>query len=122
MFSIQLDGTTMALPTERLVEKVRKVKGGPLGRERVCGPLQRGNSGMQISNFGRSSRGSHFLSTGRGNTKRSLTGAGAISQASFLNLFTKGLLERRLEPSLWDPVDRTAIAQAGWMSLNERAY
>ncbi|MGP1275242.1 MAG: valine--tRNA ligase, partial [Caulobacterales bacterium] len=35
-----------------------------------------------------------------------------VSQMSFLDLYRKGLLERRLEPTLWDPADRTAIAQA----------
>ena len=36
----------------------------------------------------------------------------SVSQMSFLDLYHKGLLERRLEPTLWDPADRTAIAQA----------
>jgi valyl-tRNA synthetase len=35
-----------------------------------------------------------------------------ISQLSFLDLYNKGIVERRFEPTLWDPVDRTAIAQA----------
>lgn len=35
-----------------------------------------------------------------------------ISQLSFLDLYQKGQVERRLEPMLWDPVDQTAIAQA----------
>ncbi len=35
-----------------------------------------------------------------------------ISQLSFLDLHKKGVVERRLEPMLWDPVDQTAIAQA----------
>ncbi|MFN5352055.1 MAG: valine--tRNA ligase [Alphaproteobacteria bacterium] len=35
-----------------------------------------------------------------------------LSQASFLDLYNKGLLERRLEPVFWDTVDRTAIALA----------
>lgn len=35
-----------------------------------------------------------------------------LSQASFLDLYNKGLLQRRLEPVFWDTVDRTAIALA----------
>jgi len=35
-----------------------------------------------------------------------------LSQASFLDLYNKGLLQRRLEPVSWDTVDRTAIALA----------
>lgn len=35
-----------------------------------------------------------------------------ISQLSFLDLFEKGLVERKLEPVLWDVTDRTALSQA----------
>lgn len=36
----------------------------------------------------------------------------AISQSSFLDLYRKGLIERKAEPVLWDPADQTALAQA----------
>lgn len=36
----------------------------------------------------------------------------AISQASFIDLYQKGHVERRLQPFFWDPIDQTAIAQA----------
>lgn len=35
-----------------------------------------------------------------------------ISQASFIDLFQKNLVERRFAPVLWDCVDRTALSQA----------
>ena len=35
-----------------------------------------------------------------------------ISQASFIDLFNKGLVEKRLAPTFWDISDRTALAQA----------
>lgn len=35
-----------------------------------------------------------------------------LSQLSFIDLYSKGLVERKLEPMFWDPVDQTAIAQA----------
>jgi valyl-tRNA synthetase len=35
-----------------------------------------------------------------------------LSQMSALDLFEKGHLYRTLQPTLWDPVDRTALAQA----------
>ena len=35
-----------------------------------------------------------------------------ISQASFVDLWNKGLVERRFAPVLWDCVDRTALSQA----------
>jgi len=35
-----------------------------------------------------------------------------ISQASFVDLFNKKLVERRFAPVLWDCVDRTALSQA----------
>ncbi|MBV5335931.1 class I tRNA ligase family protein, partial [bacterium] len=34
------------------------------------------------------------------------------SQSSVLDLFNKGHLSRKPQPSLWDPADRTALAQA----------
>ena len=35
-----------------------------------------------------------------------------ISQASFIDLFNKGLVEKKFEPVFWDIADRTALAQA----------
>lgn len=35
-----------------------------------------------------------------------------ISQASFVDLYSKGLVERKFEPVFWDISDRTALAQA----------
>jgi valyl-tRNA synthetase len=35
-----------------------------------------------------------------------------LSQASFVDLFNKNLVERRFAPVLWDCVDRTALSQA----------
>ncbi len=35
-----------------------------------------------------------------------------ISQASFVDLFNKGLVEKKFEPVFWDISDRTALAQA----------
>jgi valyl-tRNA synthetase/very-short-patch-repair endonuclease len=35
-----------------------------------------------------------------------------LSQASFVDLFNKNLVERRFAPVLWDTVDRTALSQA----------
>ncbi len=35
-----------------------------------------------------------------------------ISQASFVDLFNKNLVERRFAPVLWDCIDRTALSQA----------
>lgn len=35
-----------------------------------------------------------------------------LSQASFVDLYRKGLIERKFEPVLWDCVDQTALSQA----------
>ena len=99
------------LPTERLVEKVKKVRGGNMSREEfvaVCSeviPKYEDEFRNLFSRLGLSVDWSREYQTISPYSR-------AISQMSFLDLFQKGLIEQRLEPSLWDPADRTAIAQA----------
>lgn len=99
------------LPTERLVEKVKKIRGGNMSRKEfvdICNeviPKYEQDFRGLFSRLGLSVDWSREYQT-ISETSR------AISQMSFLDLYHKGLVERRLEPSLWDPADRTAIAQA----------
>ena len=99
------------LPTERLVEKVKKVRGGSMAREEFVAlcrqviPEYEDQFRHLFSRLGLSVDWSREYQTISDESR-------AISQLSFLDLFDKGLLERRLEPTLWDPADRTAIAQA----------
>lgn len=99
------------LPTERLVEKVKKVRGGTMSREdfvalcrEVIPPYEQQFRDL-FTRIGLSVDWSREYQTISDDSR-------TISQMSFLDLYQKGLLERRLEPTLWDPADRTAIAQA----------
>ena len=99
------------LPTERLVEKVKKVRGGTMAREEfvaLCREVIPPYEQQFRDLFGRIGLSVDWSREYQTISDESRT----ISQMSFLDLYEKGLLERRLEPTLWDPADRTAIAQA----------
>lgn len=99
------------LPTERLVEKIKKVRGGNMAREEFVAlcreviPEYEDQFRDLFSRLGLSVDWSREYQTISDESR-------AVSQLSFLDLFEKGVLERRLEPTLWDPADRTAIAQS----------
>jgi len=99
------------LPTERLVEKVRKVRGGTMARDEfvaLCREVIPEYEQQFRDLFSRLA-----LSVDWSREYQTISDESrAVSQMSFLDLYRKGLLERRLEPTLWDPADRTAIAQA----------
>ena len=99
------------LPTERLVEKVKKVRGGTMSREEfiaLCKEVIPPYEQQFRDLFGRLA-----LSVDWSREYQTISDESrSVSQMSFLDLYHKGLLERRLEPTLWDPADRTAIAQA----------
>ncbi|HEX8125713.1 MAG TPA: valine--tRNA ligase [Allosphingosinicella sp.] len=99
------------LPTERLVEKVKKVRGGTMEREAfvaLCREVIPDYEAQFRDLFSRLA-----LSVDWSREYQTISDESrAISQLSFLDLYEKGLVERRLEPTLWDPADRTAIAQA----------
>jgi valyl-tRNA synthetase len=99
------------LPTERLVEKVKKVRGGTMPREEfvaLCREVIPEYEQQFRDLFTRLALSVDWSREYQTISDESRT----ISQMSFLDLYHKGLLERRLEPSLWDPADRTALAQA----------
>ncbi|MEQ8404189.1 MAG: valine--tRNA ligase [Oceanicaulis sp.] len=99
------------LPTERLVEKVKKVRGGTMAREdfvALCKDVIPEYEQQFRDLFTRLALSVDWSREYQTISDESRT----ISQMSFLDLYHKGLLERRLEPSLWDPADRTALAQA----------
>jgi valyl-tRNA synthetase len=99
------------LPTERLVEKVKKVRGGTMSREdfvALCREVIPEYEQQFRDLFTRLALSVDWSREYQTISDESRT----ISQMSFLDLYHKGLLERRLEPSLWDPADRTALAQA----------
>lgn len=99
------------LPTERLVEKVKKIRGGSMSRAEfiaVCNAVIPAYEQEFHGLFARLGLSVDWTQEYQTISKESR----AISQMSFLDLYDKDLIEQRLEPSLWDPVDRTAIAQA----------
>lgn len=99
------------LPTERLVEKERNIRAVDMSREdfiAVCEDV--------VDESEKIFRGL-FRTMGMSYDWRTeymtiSPHARKTSQMSALDLYKKGHLYRSLQPSLWDPIDRTAIAQA----------
>src|SRR5262249_3842038 len=99
------------LPTERLVEKVRNVRAADMTGEEFIGTCH-GVVKEAGKNF-RDLLGRIGLSFDWSLEYQTISAQSRkISQLSILDLFAKGELHRRLEPTLWDPADRTALAQA----------
>ena len=99
------------LPTERLVEKVKRVRGGTMHRDAfvsLCREVIPAYEDQFRELFSRLALSVDWTREYQTISNESRT----VSQLSFLDLYRKGLVERRLEPTLWDPADRTAIAQA----------
>jgi len=99
------------LPTERLVEKTKKVRATDMSREEFIA-LCEGVSAEARQEFRKL-----FVSTAlsvdwRQEYHTISEESRKISQLSFLDLFRKEQVYRKLQPMLWDPVDQTAIAQA----------
>jgi valyl-tRNA synthetase len=101
------------LPTERLVEKVKKVRATDMSREDFIA-LCEGVSEEARKEF-RTLFESVALSVDWQQEYHTISDESRkISQLSFLELFNKdqSRVYRKLQPMLWDPVDQTAIAQA----------
>lgn len=99
------------LPTERLVESTRKIRAVDMSREefvKVCHEVV-----QQSEEDFRGLFSSIALSVDWAQEYQTISPASMkISQMSALDLFHKNHLYRKLQPTLWDPVDRTALAQA----------
>jgi valyl-tRNA synthetase len=99
------------LPTERLVEKRRNIRATDMSREefiRICHEeVQEAEQDFRnlFREIGLSVDWKLEYQTISPHSRR-------ISQLSVLDLFEKNHLYRQMQPTLWDPVDRTAIAQA----------
>ena len=99
------------LPTERLVEKTKKIRATDMSREdfiKVC---------LGVSEEARVEFRTLFqsiaLSVDWDQEYHTISDdSRRLSQMSFLDLVSKGHVYRKLQPMLWDPVDQTAIAQA----------
>jgi valyl-tRNA synthetase len=99
------------LPTERLVEKNREIKAADMSREEftaICNEEIVASEDLFRSLFSRLA-----LSVDWNTEYQTISDhSRKTSQMSFLDLWNKGHLYRSLQPSLWDPVDGTAIAQS----------
>jgi valyl-tRNA synthetase len=99
------------LPTERLVEQRRGIKAADLTREefiRICEAEV-----VEAEADFRSLFQQIALSVDWTLEYRTISPLSRrISQLSVLDLFGEGHLYRTLQPTLWDPRDRTALAQA----------
>ncbi|MDA0901998.1 MAG: valine--tRNA ligase [Proteobacteria bacterium] len=99
------------LPTERLVEKVKKIRGVDMDRAEFVKECQSvvDEAEEQFEEL----FNSIALSVDWDEKYQTISPKSQkISQLSFLDLFKKGLVERKMEPVLWDIVDRTALSQA----------
>lgn len=99
------------LPTERLVEKQRQIKATSMAREEfiaVCKEVVIAEEEKFRELFNKMA-----LSVDWNLEYQSINPLSRkISQMSFLDLVSKGEIYRANQPILWDPVDRTALAQA----------
>ncbi len=99
------------LPTERLVEKAKKIRAADVGREKFIEECE--SVAEEARKEFRRLFESVALSVDWKQEYHTISGeCRKISQLSFLDLMEKGHAYRKLQPMLWDPVDQTAIAQA----------
>ena len=99
------------LPTERLVEKVKKVRAVDMSREAFIKECEAVST--EARNDFRELFQSIALSVDWNQEYHTVSEESRkVSQLSFLDLFHKENAYRKLQPMLWDPVDQTAIAQA----------
>ena len=99
------------LPTERLVEKTKKIRATDMSREAFIAEC------LGVSEEARQEFRALFqsiaLSVDWDQEYHTISDdSRRLSQLSFLDLVNKGEVYRKLQPMLWDPVDQTAIAQA----------
>ncbi|MES2983888.1 MAG: valine--tRNA ligase [Pseudomonadota bacterium] len=99
------------LPTERLVEKTKKIRATDMSREAFIAEC------LGVSEEARKEFRTLFqsiaLSVDWDQEYHTISDdSRRLSQASFLDLVNKNQVYRSLRPFYWDPVDQTAIAQA----------
>lgn len=99
------------LPTERLVEKKRKIKATQMSREEFISVCQ--EVVVEEEEKFRQLFNSIALSVDWDQEYQTISKPSrTISQMSFLDLIEKSQLYRDDQPMLWDPVDQTALSQA----------
>ena len=99
------------LPTERLVEKVKKVRAANVSRQEFINMCEEVIEGAE-EQFRELFR-TIALSVDWSQEYQTISPQSRkLSQMSFIDLYNKGHIEKRDAPTFWDCIDRTAIAQA----------
>ncbi|MEM7028782.1 MAG: valine--tRNA ligase [Chloroflexota bacterium] len=99
------------LPTERLVEQHRKIRAQDVGRQAFIDACLATSHDIEAQyeqlwqRLGLSVDWNYTYSTINTESRR-------IAQWSFLDLYRKGLVYRASAPTIWNPIMKTAIAQA----------
>ena len=99
------------LPSERLVEKVKKIRANQMPREDFIEQCQEVVNKAEIefeSLFNSIALSIDWSQKYQTISKKSQN----LSQSSFVDLYQKGLIERKFAPVIWDVVDQTALSQA----------
>ena len=109
------------LPTERLVEKVKKVRAGSMPREEFIA-LCREVVVEAEEEFGRLFKSIALSVDWRQEYQTVSDRSIKLSQMSFLDLVDKERAYRKLQPTLWDPVDATALAQAEVVDIEMQSF
>jgi valyl-tRNA synthetase len=99
------------LPTERLVEKTKNIRANRMDRQEFIG-ICRDVVAYYEDEF-RALFRSIALSVDWSLEYQTISAdSRKISQMSFLDLYRKNNVYRAMQPTLWDPTDQTALAQA----------
>ena len=99
------------LATERLVEKIKNIKASTMPRQdfiKLCAEVVQSEEIKFRNLFKSIGLSVDWEQEYQTISKHSQT----ISQLSFMDLLEKNHVYRQFQPTLWDPVDRTALAQA----------
>ncbi len=108
------------LPTERLVEKTKKVKSTRMERQDfidLCNETVKELKPAFIQDWKNLGMSCDWQTTYSTIDPHCIKTA----QKSFLDLWNKGMIERRNEPTMWDITDQTAIAQAELEDLEKES-
>jgi valyl-tRNA synthetase len=109
------------LPTERLVEKVKKIRASSMPRDefvKVCREVV-----VEAEDEFRKVFKSIALSVDWNQEYQTISDNSIkLAQMSFLDLIDKDRAYRKSQPTLWDPVDATALAQAEVVDIEMQSF
>lgn len=109
------------LPTERLVEKVKKVRASNMPREEFT-DLCRLVVKEAEEEFAKLFKSIALSVDWRQEYQTVSSQSISLSQMSFLDLAEKERAYRKLQPTLWDPIDSTALAQAEVVDIEMHSF